>query len=134
MLVAAVQNPDEFLNWHQSGDWGDVPPEHARGNEFAVHEGFCILSSYPVGSSAGHVWLISETDSPRSFIENSSRFATVTPGTSSREPPVVEVFVAKPMKELRNGPWAGHAEPGVHGNKRGADRRRRAAGATDTKG
>ncbi len=49
---------------HAGGDWGEVPPEDARENELSVHEGFRVLSSYPVGSEArgGRVWIITEAD------------------------------------------------------------------------
>ena len=62
LLAGTGRSPAELLDRHQSGDWGEVPPEDARENEIAVREGFRILSSYPVGSSARRVWLISEAD------------------------------------------------------------------------
>ena len=37
-----------LLERHQSGDWGDVPPEDARENEFSMRHGFKIVSSYRV--------------------------------------------------------------------------------------
>lgn len=64
LLTSAGENPAVLLERHQSGDWGEVPPEDARENELSVREGFRILSSYPVGdSSAGSkVWIITEAD------------------------------------------------------------------------
>jgi hypothetical protein len=35
---------------HRSGDWGDVPPEDARENEFSMRHGFRVLSSYRVAA------------------------------------------------------------------------------------
>lgn len=35
-----------LLARHQSGDWGDIPPEDAAENEFAVINGLRVLSSY----------------------------------------------------------------------------------------
>ena len=37
-----------LLERHQLGDWGDVPEEDARENEFSVRHGFRIISSYRV--------------------------------------------------------------------------------------
>ncbi len=34
-----------LLERHQSGDWGEVPDEDARENEFSVRYGFRIISS-----------------------------------------------------------------------------------------
>jgi hypothetical protein len=45
---------------HQSGDWGDVPPEDATENELSVEQGFRILSSYRVGQK--RLWVITEAD------------------------------------------------------------------------
>lgn len=45
---------------HQSGDWGDVPPEDAKENELSVKQGFRILSSYRVGDE--RLWVITEAD------------------------------------------------------------------------
>ncbi len=54
-------NAGELLWRHQHGDWGDVPPEDADQNEYAVRWGLRILSSYPI---AGHerLWVITEAD------------------------------------------------------------------------
>ena len=37
-----------LLERHQSGDWGDIPPEDARENEVSVRYGFRIISSYRI--------------------------------------------------------------------------------------
>jgi hypothetical protein len=49
-----------LLERHQSGDWGDVPKEDARENEFSVRHGFRIISSYRVAGEK--LWVISERD------------------------------------------------------------------------
>ena len=49
-----------LLERHQSGDWGDVPPEDARENEFSMRHGFKIVSSYRV--SGERLWVITERD------------------------------------------------------------------------
>ena len=50
----------KLLERHQSGDWGDVPPEDARENEFSVRYGFRVLSSYRVAEDK--LWIITECD------------------------------------------------------------------------
>ncbi len=62
LLADAGENPAVLLDRHQTGDWGDVPPEDARENELFVREGFRIVSSYPVGSGGAKVWIITEAD------------------------------------------------------------------------
>ncbi len=62
LLVVARQDPGKLLERHQSGDWGDVPPEDARENRRSVRHGRRILSSYQVGSSASRIWIITEAD------------------------------------------------------------------------
>ena len=49
-----------LLARHQSGDWGEVPPEDARENEFSVRHGFRIISSYRVAGEK--LWVITERD------------------------------------------------------------------------
>ncbi len=49
-----------LLERHQSGDWGDVPPEDAHENESSVRYGFRIISSYRVAGE--RLWVITERD------------------------------------------------------------------------
>ncbi len=49
-----------LLERHRSGDWGDVPSEDARENEFSVRHGFRIISSYRVAGE--RLWVITERD------------------------------------------------------------------------
>ena len=62
LLAGAVKSPAELLARHQSGDWGDVPPDDARENELSVLQGFRILSSYQLGEGGERVWIITEAD------------------------------------------------------------------------
>jgi hypothetical protein len=62
LLTNAGENPASLLDRHQTGDWGEVPPEDARENELSVREGFRVVSSYPVGSDGARVWIITEAD------------------------------------------------------------------------
>lgn len=50
----------QFLNYHQSGDWGAVDADDARLNDLAVRDGARVLSAYTVGD--GKVWVITEAD------------------------------------------------------------------------
>ena len=49
-----------LLERHRSGDWGDVPEEDARENEFSVKYGYRIVSSYRVAEE--RLWVITESD------------------------------------------------------------------------
>jgi hypothetical protein len=50
----------KLLERHQSGDWGDVPPEDARENEVSVRRGFRVLPCYRVAGE--RLWVITERD------------------------------------------------------------------------
>ena len=60
VLTAAGASPLTLLARHQSGDWGEVPPEDANENERSVQQGFRILSSYRIGPQ--RLWVITEAD------------------------------------------------------------------------
>jgi hypothetical protein len=60
-LESAAEEPVELLARHQSGDWGEMPPEDARENELSVKQGFRIMSAYTL-SSGEKVWVITEAD------------------------------------------------------------------------
>jgi hypothetical protein len=60
VLGASCTSPSILLARHQRGDWGDVPPEDARENDFSVLNGLRILSSYRVGDEK--LWVITEAD------------------------------------------------------------------------
>ena len=63
--IAAMQHhhvtPQQLLQRHVSGDWGSVPPEDAKANDFAVENGERILSSYRIGEYT-RVWVMTEWD------------------------------------------------------------------------
>lgn len=46
-LEQAEQSPQEFLDRHVHGDWGEVPEADQQENEFSIHQGFRILSPTP---------------------------------------------------------------------------------------
>ena len=61
-LLGSVEvSPSELLEMHVSGDWGDVPSEDARENEYSLKHGFRVLSSYPLPSGE-RIWIITEAD------------------------------------------------------------------------
>ena len=53
-------NASEYLNRHMRGDWGEVPPDDAAENEFAVTRRLRLLSSYTIAGE--RVWIITEAD------------------------------------------------------------------------
>ena len=54
-------SPSELIERHASGDWGDVPPEDARENEYGLERGFRVFSSYPLPGGE-RIWIITEAD------------------------------------------------------------------------
>ena len=60
-LEEANQNPFEFLERHQAGDWGDLCAEDIRENEFSVTNGFRLLSAYRTLHDL-KIWVITEAD------------------------------------------------------------------------
>ena len=54
-------SPTELVERHAAGDWGEVPPEDARENEYSLKHGFRLLSSYPLPSGE-RIWVITEAD------------------------------------------------------------------------
>jgi hypothetical protein len=57
----AGASPFDFLARHLSGDWGEVPPEDARENEFSLVHGFRLLSAYRL-SDGTKIWILTEAD------------------------------------------------------------------------
>lgn len=60
-LEDAEQHPVELLARHVTGDWGALPEEDIRENEFSVEHGFRILSAYRLATGV-RVWVITEAD------------------------------------------------------------------------
>ena len=60
LLEMTGTSPFMLLARHQSGDWGNVPPEDVTENELSVEQGFRILSSYRIGQE--RLWVITEAD------------------------------------------------------------------------
>jgi hypothetical protein len=60
-LEEANQSPFEFIQRHQSGDWGELCEEDKSENEFSVRNGFRILSAYRTRNNV-KIWLITESD------------------------------------------------------------------------
>ena len=55
----------QCLQLHANGEWGEVPPEDARENNYSTHNGLRILSSYlidPDRPNLGKFWIITEAD------------------------------------------------------------------------
>lgn len=60
-LQKAGQQPGDFLARHVSGDWGEVPPEDIKENEFSLKQGFRLLSAYRT-DAGDKLWVITEAD------------------------------------------------------------------------
>ena len=60
LLMEAKEHPFDYLARHASGDWGELCAFDRRQNEIALHDGYRVLSSYPVGREC--VWITTEAD------------------------------------------------------------------------
>jgi hypothetical protein len=60
-LGKAGQQPQEFLDRHANGDWGEVDSSDARENEISLERGFRLLSSYTT-RAGDKLWVITEAD------------------------------------------------------------------------
>jgi hypothetical protein len=60
LLTAHEMSAFTLLALHQSGQWGDVPPDDARANDRALTVGARVLSAYGVGGK--RLWIITEAD------------------------------------------------------------------------
>ena len=60
-LDEAKQEPWEFLERHQHGDWGDVCTQDWQENELSLREGFRVFSSYKTNAGV-KLWVITEAD------------------------------------------------------------------------
>jgi hypothetical protein len=45
-LEKSGQCPMEFLSRHVTGDWGEIPEEDRKENQFSLEKGFRLMSSY----------------------------------------------------------------------------------------
>jgi hypothetical protein len=60
-LAEAGQLPMEFVQRHQSGDWGEVPEQDSQENEYSLEHGFRLLSAYTLRTGI-RMWIITEAD------------------------------------------------------------------------
>jgi hypothetical protein len=60
-LAEAGQDPMPFVARHQAGDWGEIPEEDIRENEYSLQHGFRLLSAYTLNTGV-RLWLITEAD------------------------------------------------------------------------
>jgi hypothetical protein len=60
-LEQSGQIPNDFLDRHAQGDWGEVCEADWQENDFSLQEGYRLLSSYT--TAAGEkLWVITECD------------------------------------------------------------------------
>ena len=58
-LEKSGQSPMDFISRHVTGDWGEIPEEDKKENQFSLEKGFRLLSSYRT-SANDVVWVITE--------------------------------------------------------------------------
>ena len=60
-LKKSGQQPGEFLTRHVTREWGDIPDEDRRENEYSLEHGFRLLSAYKT-NAGDRLWIITESD------------------------------------------------------------------------
>jgi hypothetical protein len=60
-IEKAGQQPGDFLSRHANGDWGEVPPEDIKENEFSLRHCLRLLSAYRT-SKGDKLWVITEAN------------------------------------------------------------------------
>jgi hypothetical protein len=60
-LEEAGQGPQEFLDRHVRGDWGEVPEADHHENDLSLQYGFRILSAYTT-KAGERIWVLTEAD------------------------------------------------------------------------
>lgn len=60
-LEEAQDSALAYLGRHESGDWGDVPPEDWGEHELSLTNGFRLLSAYCLRNGE-KIWIITEAD------------------------------------------------------------------------
>jgi hypothetical protein len=60
-MRAAQQVPLEFLLRHKNGDWGELPEEDIRENEWSLENGARLFSAYQTRTDE-KLWVITEWD------------------------------------------------------------------------
>jgi hypothetical protein len=58
-LEKSGQSLMEFLSRHVTGDWGEIPEEDRKENQFSLEKGFRLMSSYKT-SAQDTLWVITE--------------------------------------------------------------------------
>jgi hypothetical protein len=58
-LEKSGQTLMEFLSRHVTGDWGEIPEEDRKENQFSLENGFRLMSSYRTTANEV-VWVITE--------------------------------------------------------------------------
>jgi hypothetical protein len=60
-LLEAGQSPLEFLVRHVTGDWGELPSEDVKENEYSLQHGLRLFSAYKTAKDE-KLWVITEWD------------------------------------------------------------------------
>jgi hypothetical protein len=60
-LQKARQSPADFLSLHVRAQWGDIPEEDRRENDYSLQHGFRLLSSYRTNANET-IWVVTESD------------------------------------------------------------------------
>lgn len=72
-FTEAGESPLGYLLRHAHGDWGDVPSEDAKENEFSLSRHLRLFSAYTLGTGT-KIWVITEADRSATTILLSSEY------------------------------------------------------------
>jgi hypothetical protein len=75
VIEKSGQQSGDFLARHVSADWGEVPPEDIKENEFSLQHGFRLLSAFHT-STGDKLWVITEADRSSTRILGTTKFMT----------------------------------------------------------
>lgn len=59
-LEKAGQNAMDFRSRHVTGNWGEIPEEDRKENQFSLEKGFRIMSSYRTTAN-DVLWVVTES-------------------------------------------------------------------------
>lgn len=60
-LYTAGETAAHYLTRHRAGDWGTVPPEDAKENEFSLTRHLRLMSAYTLSTDV-KIWVVTEAD------------------------------------------------------------------------
>lgn len=79
LLAACGKHPDELLNRHRSGDWGDVTDAQRRLNDVGIKNKLSIVSSFDL-DGANRVMIFTKADRSQTLMHVMPRASALGAG------------------------------------------------------